>query len=77
MIAAIALDGVEFVGKRQRRQYGDFLRVYGGGRPSNGVHLFVHVCRELLDVLLVKLYANGVGLPENQHFHRRAHLPGL
>src|SRR5229473_7876501 len=73
MIAAVALQAVEFVGNRQRREHRDFLRIHRRRRIRDGVHLFVHVLRDLLHVFHIQLALDGVGLPEYLHFHRPAH----
>src|SRR6266851_5320469 len=45
-----ALQAVELVGNRQRREHRDFLRVHCCRRVRDGVHLFVHVLRERLHI---------------------------
>ncbi len=77
MIAAIALQAVELVRNRQRRKHSDFLRVHRFRYVGDGMHFFVHVLRELLHVFSIQFSLDGIHLPENLHFHRRAHVSGL
>src|SRR5260370_1392753 len=73
MGAAIALQARDCVGNRQRRQHRDFLRVHRFCHIGDIVHLVVHVLRELLYILHIQFPLDGVRLPEDLHFHRRAH----
>jgi hypothetical protein len=73
MIAVIALHAVKFVGNRQRRQHRDFLGIYGFRHIGDLVHLIVDELREPLDVFPLQFSLDGIRLPENLHFYRRAH----
>jgi hypothetical protein len=76
-IAAVFLRAVEFIGNRQRREDGNFLRVYRRSACRNRVHFFIDVLGQFLDVCFVQFAANRVRLPEYFDFYGTAHVSGL
>ncbi len=76
-VAAVFLRAVEFIGDRQRREDGNFLRVHRRSARGNRMHFFVDVLRQVVDVRFVQFAANRVRLPEYLDFHGTAHVSGL
>jgi len=72
-VGEFRLEAVKLVGDGQGRENGELLRVYDSGSFGDGMHFFVHVFGQLLDVLLFQLSADGVDLAEDLDFHRCAH----